>query len=119
MPEILPKEKRHERMKRRSSFSFMVRPLTSGPGLRSVPSKKLEDLQWLVRGENLPVNGPIGPSKNLPDVPSGKQAVRAEHRVVFIEESVTNERPDNATAGYAKSCASGGNGEPIAQEVVQ
>lgn len=75
----------------------MVRPLTSDPGLRSVPGKKLEDLQWLVRGENLPVNGPIGPSKNLLDVPSGKQAVPAEHRVVFIEESVTNERLDNAT----------------------
>lgn len=97
----------------------MVRPLPPDPELRSVPGKKLEDLQWLVRGENLPVNGPIGPSKNLPDVPSEKQAVPPEHRAVFIEESVMNERLDNATAGYAKSCASGGNGEPIAQEVVQ
>ena len=74
----------------------MVRPLTSDPGLRSVPGKKLEDLQWLVRGENLLVNGPIGPSKNLLDVPSGKQAVPAEHRVVFIEESVMNGRLDVA-----------------------
>ena len=93
--------------------------------LRSIAAEKLEelkDLQGPVREENLLMSGPAGPGKSLSTVRPGKRAVRVlreRYRTYFIKERAVNEQLDNATAGYAGSRASGGNGEPIAQEVVQ
>lgn len=76
-------------------FPSWANSVTFDPKLCCVPTKKLEelmDLQWLVRGENLLMNGPTGLGKSLLSVILGKRAVLAGYRTFFIEEKAMNER---------------------------
>ena len=75
-------------------FPSWANSVTFDPKLCCVPTKKLEelmDLQWLVRGENLLMNGPTGLGKSLLSVVLGKRAVLAGYRTFFIEEKAMNE----------------------------
>lgn len=71
-------------------FPSWANSVTFDPKLCCVPTKKLEelmDLQWLVRGENLLMNGPTGLGKSLLSVVLGKRAVLAGYVIRLFEES--------------------------------
>lgn len=53
--------------------------------------EKLMDLQGLIRGENLLMNGPADLGKSLPTVVLEKRAILAGYCTVFIEEKPMNE----------------------------